>query len=87
MPKQEVKSRRVGGATYQVPVLLKHDRAQALALRWLIDTARAKKGSNMAKKLLDDVKAAMANEGSAVKKREDTEKMADANKAFAHFKW
>jgi len=87
MPKQEVRSRRVGGATYQVPVLLKHDRSEALALRWLIDTSRSKKGDGMANKLLSEMKAALNNEGTAIKKRQDVERMADANKAFSHFKW
>jgi small subunit ribosomal protein S7 len=85
MPSQEVRSRRVGGATYQVPVPVKHDRAEALAVRWIIDSARAKKGKPMMDKLSEELKNAHEGTGSAIKKREDTHKMADANRAFAHF--
>ena len=87
MPKQEVRSRRVGGATYQIPVPLKHDRSEALAMRWLIQASRSKKGSPMDKKLLEEVKLASKNEGSAIKKRDDVHRMAEANKAFAHFRF
>jgi len=86
MPKQEVRSRRVGGATYQIPYPLKHDRSEALAVRWLVDAARAKKGQSMKKRLLEEVKNAHEGAGDAIKKRDDTHKMADANKAFAHFR-
>ncbi len=87
MPEFEVRSRRVGGANYQIPMPLKHTRSEALALRWLIDTARASKGVPMAVKLTNEVKAAYKNEGGAIKKKLDTHKTADANKAFAHFAW
>lgn len=87
MPAQEVRSRRVGGATYQVPVPLRHDRSEALAIRWLVEAARNKKGKPMDKKLLDEISLAFKKEGTAFKKKEDTIRMADANKAFAHFKW
>jgi len=87
MPSQEVRSRRVGGATYQVPVPLRHDRSEALAIRWLVESAGAKKGKPMADRLLEEVNLAVKKEGSAYKKKEDTLRMADANKAFAHFKW
>lgn len=87
MPKQEVRSRRVGGATYQVPVALKHDRSEALAIRWIISAARAKKGTTLDNKVLGEIKASLNNEGTAIKKRDDVHKMADANKAFSHFKW
>jgi small subunit ribosomal protein S7 len=87
MPSQEVRSRRVGGATYQVPVPLRHDRSEALAIRWLVETARAKKGKPMAVRLLEEVQLAFKKEGTAYKKKEDTLRMADANKAFAHLKW
>src|SRR3989344_2531176 len=82
MPVQEVRSRRIGGATYQVPVPLKHDMSEALAVRWLIQASRSKKGSPMDKKLLEEVKLASKNEGSAIKKRDDVHRMAEANKAF-----
>ncbi|PIS23337.1 30S ribosomal protein S7 [candidate division WWE3 bacterium CG08_land_8_20_14_0_20_40_13] len=87
MPSQEVRSRRVGGATYQVPVPLRHDRSEALAIRWLVEAARAKKGKPMAQRLFEEVTLAAKKEGVAYKKKEDTLRMADANKAFAHFKW
>lgn len=86
-PDVEVRSRRVGGANYQVPVPLKHDRAETLALRWLVEASRNKKGKPMTNRLLDEVKAAYAGEGNAVRKKEDTHKMANASKAFAHFRW
>jgi len=87
MPEFEVRSRRVGGANYQIPMPLKHTRSEALALRWLIDSARSSKGVPMAKKLTNEVKAAYKNEGNAIKKKQDTHRMAEANKAFAHFAW
>tara|TARA_Y100000590_G_scaffold306654_1_gene346077 strand:+ start:2668 stop:3138 length:471 start_codon:yes stop_codon:yes gene_type:complete len=86
-PRVEVRSRRVGGATYQVPVEVKVDRSQALAIRWIIDAARKRSGKNMEIKLYQEFLDAHQNKGGAVKKREDTHKMADANKAFAHFRW
>ena len=87
MPKMEVRSRRVGGATYQVPVPLKHDRSEALAIKWLIEAARNKNGMPMKDRLVGELVAALKNEGNAIKKRDDVHRMADANKAFAHFKW
>jgi small subunit ribosomal protein S7 len=86
-PNLEVKSRRVGGATYQVPVDVRADRAQALAIRWLIDASRKRTDKSMQEKLLKELLDAASNKGSAIKKREDTHKMAEANKAFAHFRW
>ena len=86
-PVLEVRSRRVGGATYQVPVEVRPDRRTALAIRWLIGYATARPGRTMADKLSAEFLAATANEGGAIKKKEDTHKMAEANKAFAHFKW
>lgn len=86
-PKVEVKSRRVGGATYQVPVEVPTNRANALAFRWIRDFAKKKKGRAMEVKLADELLAAYKGEGAAVKKRDDTHKMADANKAFAHLRW
>ena len=86
-PRVEVRSRRVGGATYQVPVEVKVDRSQALAIRWIIDAARKRGGKNMKMKLYQEFLDAHQNKGGAVKKREDTHRMADANKAFAHFRW
>ncbi len=85
-PMLEVKSKRIGGATYQVPVDVDAGRKFALATRWIIGFARAKKGKPMAIKLADEFIAAANNEGSAIKKKEDVHKMAEANKAFAHFK-
>jgi small subunit ribosomal protein S7 len=82
-----VRSRRVGGANYQVPVEVRPERRIALAFRWLIDAARGKKGKPMAEKLADEIIGASKNEGEAVKKRENVHKMAEANKAFAHFAW
>ena len=86
-PTVEVRSRRVGGATYQVPVEVKSKRAQALALRWLMDATRKRKNKTMAEKLYFELLDASQNKGSAIKKREDTHKMAESNKAFAHFRW
>ncbi len=86
-PVLEVKSRRVGGATYQVPVEVRSGRRQALAIRWLIRYSRSRSEKTMAERLANEFMAAYKNEGSSVKKREDTHKMADANKAFAHFRW
>ena len=86
-PTVEVRSRRVGGATYQVPVEVKSKRAQALALRWIMDATRRRKNKTMAEKLYAEIMDASQNKGSAIKKREDTHKMAEANKAFAHFRW
>ena len=86
-PTVEVRSRRVGGATYQVPVEVKSKRAQALALRWIMDATRKRKNKTMADKLYAEIMDASQNKGSAIKKREDTHKMAESNKAFAHFRW
>ena len=83
----EVKSRRVGGANYQVPVEVKPDRAQALALRWLVNASRSRSGKSMAEKLASEIIDASNGTGASVKKREDTHRMAEANKAFAHMKW
>jgi len=87
MPGKEVRSRRIGGATYQVPVPLRHSRSEALAIRWLVETARAKKGKPIAQKLLEEIQAVLKKEGSAYKKKEDTLRMAEANKAFSHLRW
>ncbi len=86
-PILEVRSRRVGGATYQVPVEIRSDRQQALAIRWIITYAKARSEKTMAEKLAFEFLAASKNEGASIKKREDTHRMAEANKAFAHFKW
>ena len=86
-PNLEVRSRRVGGATYQVPVEVKLKRSQTLALRWLLDATRKRKNKTMSEKLLNELMDASQNKGAAIKKREDTHKMAEANKAFAHFRW
>ena len=86
-PTVEVRSRRVGGATYQVPVEVKAKRGQALALRWLMDATRKRKNKTMAEKLYAEILDASQNKGLAIKKREDTHKMAESNKAFAHFRW
>ena len=83
----EVKSRRVGGATYQVPVEVRADRRMALAMRWLVDYARARGEKTMTERLAAELKEASEGRGNAVKKREDVHKMADANKAFAHYRW
>ena len=86
-PSLEVKSRRVGGATYQVPVEVRSDRARALAIRWLITAARGRNEPTMQGRLSGELMDAANNRGSAVKKREDTHKMADANRAFSHYRW
>ena len=86
-PALEVKSRRVGGANYQVPVEVKPDRARALAYRWLINASRARGGHSMSENLANEIIDASNGTGAAVKKREDTHKMAEANKAFAHYRW
>ncbi|UCE25680.1 MAG: 30S ribosomal protein S7 [Candidatus Zixiibacteriota bacterium] len=86
-PVLEVRSRRVGGATYQVPVEVRADRRTALAIRWLIAYASGRTGNTMADKLAGEFIAAANNEGASIKKKEDTHKMAEANKAFAHFRW
>lgn len=86
-PAMEVRSRRVGGANYQVPREVRPERRQALSMKWIVEAARSKKGKPMAEKLADEIMAASKNEGEAVKKRENTHKMAEANKAFAHFAW
>jgi len=86
-PAVEVKSRRVGGATYQVPVEVRHSRRQTLAMRWIIDAARKRGEKSMDLKLAGELMDASESRGSAVKKREDTHRMADANKAFAHYRW
>jgi len=87
MPSIEVRSRRVGGATYQVPVEVRNDRRQALAIRWLITAARARNEKTMIEKLSGELLDAANNRGSAVKKREDTHRMAEANRAFSHYRW
>ncbi len=86
-PTVEVRSRRVGGATYQVPVEVRPDRRQALAIRWLIDTARGRSENSMTDRLSNELLDAANNRGTAVKKREDTHRMAEANKAFSHYRW
>ena len=86
-PTVEVRSRRVGGATYQVPVEVKPKRSQALALRWIVDASRKRKDKKMSDKLFNEIYDAYQNKGSAIKKKEDTHKMAESNKAFAHFRW
>jgi small subunit ribosomal protein S7 len=86
-PSVEVRSRRVGGATYQVPVEVRSDRQQALAIRWLINAARARSETTMVDRLSGELLDAANQRGSAVKKREDTHRMADANKAFSHYRW
>ncbi|MGH7880281.1 MAG: 30S ribosomal protein S7 [Candidatus Binataceae bacterium] len=87
MPSIEVRSRRVGGATYQVPVEVRTDRRQALAIRWIIDAARKRGEHTMQERLSNELLDAVNNRGSAVKKREDTHRMAEANKAFSHYRW
>ena len=86
-PNMEVRSRRVGGANYQIPREVRPERKQHLSMKWIIDAARSKKGKPMHVKLAEEIVAASNNEGEAVKKRENTHKMAEANKAFAHFAW
>ena len=86
-PSVEVRSRRVGGATYQVPVEVRPERREALAIRWLIDASKKRNENTMEERLAAELLDAMNNRGTAVKKREDTHKMADANKAFSHYRW
>ena len=86
-PNLEVRSRRVGGATYQVPVEVRSERAQALAIRWLIDSSRKRGETTMVDRLSGELMDAANNRGNAVKKREDTHKMAEANRAFSHYRW
>ena len=86
-PNLEVRSRRVGGATYQVPVEVKTKRSQTLALRWLLEATRKRKNKSMADKLFNELMDASQKKGAAIKKREDTHRMAESNKAFAHFRW
>lgn len=86
MPKLEVRSRRVGGATYQVPQPVRYDRSETLAVRWIVHAARKKKGKPMMEKLFEEIKNAHQGVGDAIKKRDDVHKMAEANKAFGHFK-
>ena len=86
-PVLEVKSRRVGGATYQVPVEVRPERRNALAMKWLVSFARSRGDKNMAERLANELIAASRNEGNAIKKKEDTHRMAEANKAFAHYRW
>ena len=86
-PQIEVRSRRVGGATYQVPVEVRTERAQALAIRWLITAARARSEKTMSGRLSGELLDAASNRGNAVKKREDTHRMAEANRAFSHYRW
>jgi small subunit ribosomal protein S7 len=86
-PLLQVKARRVGGATYQVPIEISPERGQMMGIRWLVDYARARGGRTMAEKLASELADAAKGEGGAIKKKQDTHKMAEANKAFAHFKW
>lgn len=86
-PRLEVKPRRVGGATYQVPIEVRQERGTSIALRWIRDFAKNKKGKSMEEKLSEEILAAYKGEGAAIKKRDDTHKMAESNKAFAHFRW
>ncbi|WP_421709317.1 30S ribosomal protein S7 [Algihabitans sp.] len=86
-PDVEVRSRRVGGATYQVPVEVRSDRAQALAIRWLISASRSRSETTMTARLANELLDASSNRGAAVKKREDTHRMAEANRAFSHYRW
>jgi len=86
-PRVEVKSRRVGGATYQVPIEVRPERANSLAMRWLADYARSRAGKSMREKLADEIIDAANERGESVKKREDTHRMAEANKAFSHYRW
>lgn len=87
MPTIEVKPRRVGGSTYQVPVDIRGERRSALAMRWLIKSARARTGHTMSEKLANELMDAAAGQGATIKKREETHKMAESNKAFAHYRW
>ena len=86
-PRLEVKPRRVGGATYQVPIEVRQERGTSIALRWIRDFAQSKKGKPMQQKLAEEIISAYKGEGAAIKKRDDTHKMAESNKAFAHFRW
>ena len=86
-PSVEVKSRRVGGATYQVPVEVRPQRRETLAMRWVIDASRARSEKTMSQRLANELMDAVDNRGTAVKKREDTHRMAEANKAFSHYRW
>mgnify|MGYP001612118149 FL=1 len=86
-PRLEVKPRRVGGATYQVPIEVRQERGTSIALRWIRDFSQNRKGKPMQEKLADEIIAAYKGEGSTIKKRDDTHKMAESNKAFAHFRW
>lgn len=86
-PRLEVKPRRVGGATYQVPVEVRQERGTSIALRWIRDFARSKKGKPLEEKLAEEIISAYKGEGPVIKKRDDTHRMAEANKAFAHFRW
>ena len=86
-PQLEVKARRVGGATYQVPIEVRPDRGLSLAIRWLVASARARSGKSMAEKLAAELSEAAQGQGVTIKKREDTHKMAEANRAFAHYRW
>ena len=86
-PQLEVRSRRVGGATYQVPTQVRTERAQALAIRWIVNASRSKKGSPFEKRLAQELISAYNNEGAAVKKKEEIHRIAEANRAFAHFRW
>ena len=86
-PMLEVRSRRVGGATYQVPVEVKESRRQALSIRWMIQNAKSRSGRSMAEKLTSEIMDAFGNSGGAVKKKEEVHRMAEANKAFAHYRW
>jgi small subunit ribosomal protein S7 len=86
-PRLEVKPRRVGGATYQVPIEVRQERGTSIALRWIRDFAKNRKGKAMEQKLADEIISAYKGEGAAIKKRDDTHKMAESNKAYAHFRW
>lgn len=87
MPKQEVRSRRVGGATYQIPMPLRHRRSEALAIRWIVNVARNKQGKPITDFLETEIKNAYSNQGDAIRKKDETHKMAEANRAFAHFRF
>jgi small subunit ribosomal protein S7 len=87
MPNQEVRSRRVGGATYQIPMPVKHDRSEALALRWIVKAAQKRQGRPMVERLTAEIRDAAAEKGAAYKKKLDMHRMAQANRAFAHFRW
>ncbi len=86
-PHVELKARRVGGATYQIPIEVRHDRGMSLAIRWLRNAARSRRGAPMSRRLADELLSAFKGEGAAVRKREETHKMAEANRAFAHYRW